>query len=265
MSGDWVRLHRKIIFSQAWCSEGLLMVWIWCLLRANWRETWVPVTTGRGTTEVKLQAGQFIFGRKTAAKELRMKPSTVRDRMHRLAKMGNITMQADTHYTVVSVSNWETYQCSNVGEADTQPATQPPGNQQATATHPTQSKKDKNKQDGKEQPEASASCSKPPSGDPEPTPVLVYPCNGKPKTFGLTQTKIDEYAESYPAVDVPAECRSILQWCRDNPTKRKTARGMPACINRWLQKEQNKGGKTLFGQNGPVAEKDIPRFSDRKT
>ena len=80
-----------------------------------------------------------------------------------------------------------------------------------------------------------------------PPPEFVFPCSGKKggDEFSLVADKIAEYAESFPGVDVRAEIRAALQWCRDNPSKRKTKRGMPAFLTRWLSKAQNSSrGKT---------------------
>jgi len=116
MNGGYVRVYRKTIDSQVFQNEGLLKVWLWCLLRANHKEQWVSITTGRGTTEVHLLPGQFIFGRKTAAKELKMKPSTVRNRIQKLKNMRNLDIQTDTHYSIIIVLNWDTYQVPNKKE-----------------------------------------------------------------------------------------------------------------------------------------------------
>jgi hypothetical protein len=56
--------------------------------------------------------------------------------------------------------------------------------------------------------------------------------NGKP--WYLPEGKLSEYQETYPCLDVAAELRKARQWCIDNPARRKTARGMPAFLNRWL-------------------------------
>lgn len=72
--------------------------------------------------------------------------------------------------------------------------------------------------------------------------ILDFPTVGSgPKVWGLTAAKVKEYEGSYPGVDVLAECRKALQWCRDNPTKRKTAKGMPAFLGRWIGKQQDAG------------------------
>ena len=76
-------------------------------------------------------------------------------------------------------------------------------------------------------------------------PVLVFPVVGKPgepKTWALTRAKLAEYADSYPGVDVLLHCKAALQWCRDNPANRKTARGMGRFLSTWLSKEQNRAG-----------------------
>ena len=106
----WVKLHRRIGRSAVFQNEGLLKVWIWCLIRANHKEEWVPISTGRGTTQVPVHRGQFIFGRKSAAKALKMDESTVYKRMQKLESMENLNIQSNTHYSLVTILNYELYQ-----------------------------------------------------------------------------------------------------------------------------------------------------------
>jgi len=106
----WIKLHRKSVRSQVFQNDGLWKLWTWCLLRANHEDAWVPVTTGRGKTQVLVKRGQFIFGRKTAAKALKMKPPTVQKRMQILANMQNLITQSNTHYSIVTILNYDLYQ-----------------------------------------------------------------------------------------------------------------------------------------------------------
>lgn len=129
----WVCLHRKIIDSMVFQNEGLLKVWIWCLAKANHEIKWVPIMTGRGSSIVKVEPGQFIFGRKTAAKELKMKESTVQDRMKILQKHQNIVMQPNSHYSIITIMNWKRYQ-KKIIESNRQPDKQATGKQQASNT-----------------------------------------------------------------------------------------------------------------------------------
>ena len=142
--GGYIKLYRKLIGSRVFQNEGLLKVWIYCLIKANHETAWVPVTTGKGTTEVEIKAGQFIFGRKAAAKELKMSPATIYDRMKKLEKMQNIGTQSGTHYSIISITNWETYQ-EDQKKSGTQSGTQATPNQHPTGTNKND-KNEKNKE-----------------------------------------------------------------------------------------------------------------------
>jgi hypothetical protein len=110
LSNDgWIPLFRKSIKSQVFQNEGLWKVWTWCMMKASHTEQWITIKTGRGKTEVHILPGQFIFGRKKAAKELKMHPETLRKRMLKLKNMQNLTTQSNTHYSLVSLTNWGFY------------------------------------------------------------------------------------------------------------------------------------------------------------
>jgi len=87
-----------------------------------------------------------------------------------------------------------------------------------------------------------SSCSEPDKPAPEP-PVLEFPVVGSnSKPWPLFPSKLAEYRESFPGVDVLAECRAARQWCIDNPSKRKTTNGMAKFLAGWLTRKQNRGG-----------------------
>jgi len=106
----WIKLYRKSIHSQVFQNEGLWKVWTWCLLKANHGDKWVSIRTGRGTSEIFIKRGQFVFGRKTAAKELKMVERTVHKRMLKLETMQNCALRSDTHCSIVTILNYDAYQ-----------------------------------------------------------------------------------------------------------------------------------------------------------
>jgi hypothetical protein len=108
----WVKLYRKSIHSQVFQNEGLWKVWTWCLMKANHEDNWIPIKTGRGITETLVKRGQFIFGRNTAAKELKMPPRTVHKRMLKLENIRNCALKSDKQYTMVTILNYKPYQDS---------------------------------------------------------------------------------------------------------------------------------------------------------
>ena len=83
---------------------------------------------------------------------------------------------------------------------------------------------------------------------PEP-PVVLMPLNDNTE-FPIVQTMIDEWAKTYPAVNVVQELREMRTWSHANPAQRKTARGVSAFVVRWLGKEQDKGGRAHSGPSG---------------
>jgi hypothetical protein len=75
----------------------------------------------------------------------------------------------------------------------------------------------------------------------EPLTDIVFPVCGKSpsKEWPLPVSKLAEYRESFPGVNIDQELRKAVQWCRDNPTKRKTAAGIQRFISSWLGRAQN--------------------------
>lgn len=63
----------------------------------------------------------------------------------------------------------------------------------------------------------------------------------KATTHRVTEKKVREYEELFPAVDVRQELRNMRAWLVANPDRRKTARGVNQFITRWLIKAQDSG------------------------
>ena len=149
MSVGWIKLHRKLLDSRVFANEGLLRLWVYCLCRANHETNYVDIQTGKGKTEVKVNAGQFIFGRKSVSKDLKMNPSTLYKRMQKLEKIGNVNIQSNSHYSIVSICNWNVYQSN---ENEKEQAKEQPSNRQVTGREQASNtdKNVKNVKNGKE-------------------------------------------------------------------------------------------------------------------
>ena len=102
----WVRLDRGIIGTTIWKNHNLFRVWVWCLMRASWAERLITV----GLTKVYLEPGQFVFGRKAAAEELGVSPSTLYDCLQRLVADNKLDIKSDNKKSVITVVNWVLYQ-----------------------------------------------------------------------------------------------------------------------------------------------------------
>jgi hypothetical protein len=112
-SDGGIKLYRMILESQVFANEVVLKIWIWCLCKASYKERFIPLKIGKGTTTVKLLRGQFIFGRHTAAKELKMSGSTVWRWMNKMASIEYgkmIDIKVNKQYSIVTVCKWVEYQ-----------------------------------------------------------------------------------------------------------------------------------------------------------
>jgi hypothetical protein len=107
----WIKVHRRMLDSAVWLADDpvLFMVWIWCLLRASHRERQAVI----GNEVYELEPGEFFTGRFKGAKQCHVPPSTFRDKMRLLEKMGNVRQRADSLGTRVTILNWATYQLSD--------------------------------------------------------------------------------------------------------------------------------------------------------
>ncbi len=131
--------------SAVFSDSALFHFWMYCLLKANHRRKTVTVKTGRGATSVMVEAGQFIFGRKQAANDLNLPPSTIRNKLSKLVGLRKVGVQPDTHYSVITIINWDSYQADEKKE-DRQEDRQRTGKGQAKDTNKNEEnvKNDKN-------------------------------------------------------------------------------------------------------------------------
>ena len=147
MPDEWTPFWFKSLESEAFADANLWKVWSWCLLKTRRYARWVTVSTGRGVTRVQLKPGQFLFGRKTAAKELRMPQSSAWRRMLVLQEIGNVDIKTDRHYSVVTLCNYEGYR---VDQSDGgQQSGQPTDNQRTTNGQPTDNQRTQKEQENK--------------------------------------------------------------------------------------------------------------------
>lgn len=79
-------------------------------------------------------------------------------------------------------------------------------------------------------------------------PVVTFPVipgkTNKATEYHVTQPDIDQLRDTFPAVDPLGEIKKALAWINANPSKRKTATGMPSFLYKWMSRCQNNGGSS---------------------
>lgn len=100
------------------------------------------------------------------------------------------------------------------------------------------------------------------NSEPKEEPVIELTLNDKSE-YPITQTKVDEWQELYPAVDVMQQLRNMKGWLDSNPTRRKTKTGINRFITGWLSKEQNRGGSvSTRGKPNKLSADDRKSYQD---
>ena len=108
-NNGWIKLHRKIIDSAVFENPKILKLWIWCLCKASHKGYESMV----GNQIVVLPEGQFIFGRKTASSELKIKESMVYKYIKLLEKLEMINIKSNNKFSIITIEKWAFYQFDN--------------------------------------------------------------------------------------------------------------------------------------------------------
>lgn len=85
-----------------------------------------------------------------------------------------------------------------------------------------------------------------PQPDPSQDVLLVMPCTGAGgRTWNVTRGYLDGLRDTYPGIDLMAECRKAKAWLDANPRRLKTYSGMKAFLTSWFSRAQNRLGSCL--------------------
>ena len=125
MNRGYVKLWRKSIDSGFFQNPNLWTFWCWCLMKASHKK----INQVVGFQNIELLPGQFLFGRKAASVELKMSERTIRTSLDALRKRQNIAIKTTNKFSIITVINWDTYQCDR-------PTSDQQSDQQATSKRP---------------------------------------------------------------------------------------------------------------------------------
>ena len=86
----------------------------------------------------------------------------------------------------------------------------------------------------------SISCSEPLASSVPDVPALILNDNSE---WRPSRDDLDGWQRLYVGVDVIRELARMREWCKSNPTKRKTRKGIRRFVQTWLDREQNRLNK----------------------
>jgi hypothetical protein len=102
MAEPFIKLYKKMLKWEWYDEPNTKILFIHCLLRANWQETkWHGVT---------LHPGQFITSLPTLAKETKLSVRQVRVALDHLKMTGEVTDKSFNKFRIITVVKWDDYQ-----------------------------------------------------------------------------------------------------------------------------------------------------------
>jgi len=125
MNRGYVKVWRKIQDTGILKNHRYCAFFLWSLTKASHKRINIIV----GCQPITLEPGQFIFGRRIAAKELGMSEQEIRTCIELAKKAEFLTIKTTNKFSIITIINWPIYQGSDI---DNQPANQPTTNQQLT-------------------------------------------------------------------------------------------------------------------------------------
>lgn len=123
---DWIKIHRSILDSYCFATSDNFKIWTWMLLKANFKRGFVPLKIGKGFITVKVERGQFIFGRNAAEKELKIDGMKVYRVLQKYEELEQVKIEVNSQYSLVTICKYDIYQSKQ------EPDAQPKNNQRTT-------------------------------------------------------------------------------------------------------------------------------------
>ncbi|MFM7468041.1 MAG: hypothetical protein ACKO37_00865 [Vampirovibrionales bacterium] len=105
-----------------WSDDpNTVCLWVHLLLEANWQtKEW----KGR-----EIKRGQLIFGRKAWSDKTGLSEQQLRTSLNKLISTSSITSESTNQFTILTIVNYDKFQCKKEDATNDQPASQPTSNQ----------------------------------------------------------------------------------------------------------------------------------------
>lgn len=127
----FIKIDREILSSYCFANPNHLKVWIWLLVKANFKKTFASLKIGKGYITVKVERGQLIFGRFKAEEELGLDGSMIYRILQKFEEQEQIKIEANNQYSIITICKYDVYQ-NNKSDIE-----QPTDNQRTTNEQPT--------------------------------------------------------------------------------------------------------------------------------
>jgi hypothetical protein len=107
---SYIKLDRDLLYSYSFANPNHLKIWIWLLIKANFKNAFIPLNVGKGFKTIEVKRGQLIFGRNKAEDELGLNGSLIYRTLLKFQELGQINIEVNNHYSVITICNYDSYQ-----------------------------------------------------------------------------------------------------------------------------------------------------------
>ena len=107
---SYIKLNRSLLESHSFANPNHLKIWIWMLLKANFKNAFVPINIGRGFITVEVKRGQLIFGRFKAEEELNINGTMIYRVIQLFEELGQIKIEKNSHFSLITICKYDSYQ-----------------------------------------------------------------------------------------------------------------------------------------------------------
>ena len=244
--GGYILAAKKMLESEVMDKPPLFMkLWIWMLMQAKFRPE-EGLKRGQFKTSIKdMQAAMahFVGYRKETptAKQIRAIYES-------LTKGHMIGTTKVTGGMIITILNYDKYQDPKNYEGHNERDYE--REVEGTSIHYRKNMKEERIKD---------SCPEPEKSDSEPNPeiFLEMPLIKRDGSHPVTLSKIEDWQNDFPGIDVRQQLRNIRQWNIANTSRRKTKVGIEKHIVGWLSREQDRARKPLNGNRQTRSEKNL--------
>ena len=103
---SYIKLHRKLLYSECFKKPEHLKLWIYCLLRANHADSDIF----HGGKMVKVLRGSFITGRHKMSEDTGISERKIRTFLESKKATKDLSIESTKQYSVITVCNYRDYQ-----------------------------------------------------------------------------------------------------------------------------------------------------------
>lgn len=136
----WIKIHRKLLDWQWYGVINVRLTFLHLLIVANHKDNYVYGN--------KVLRGQYLTSYDRLAKEVGITPMELRGALAKLESTGEINKQTTNKYTIITICNYDSYQCDNTTEEQTINK-QTPNNYQSNNNQLPTNKNDNNDKNNK--------------------------------------------------------------------------------------------------------------------